>query len=77
MVSGNPIFASLAQALFAWLAQFHFSLVRLPGTEQLTLAEHRGIVDAIEKGDPDAAGQLMTDHLNRANKLYHQDNLRR
>ena len=76
MVSGNPIFASLSQTLFAWLAQFHFSLVRKPGLEQLTLAEHGQILDAIERGDPDAAAQLTADHLNRANKLYHQDNLR-
>jgi DNA-binding FadR family transcriptional regulator len=76
MVSGNPIFTSLSQALFAWLAQFHFDLVRKPGTEKLTLAEHREILDAIERGDPDGATRSMADHLNRSNKLYHQDNIR-
>jgi DNA-binding FadR family transcriptional regulator len=76
LITGNPIFANLSQALFAWLAQFHFDLVRKPGLEQLTLAEHRQILEAIERGDPDEAGRLTADHLNRANKLYHQANFR-
>lgn len=75
-ISGNPIFASLSTALFAWLAQFHFDLVRRPGLEQLTLTEHRQIIDAIELGDPGEAARLTRDHLNRANTLYHQENLR-
>ncbi len=74
LISDNPIFSSLSLALFGWLAQFHFDLVRKPGLEQLTLAEHGQIIDAIEKGDPDLAAQMTVDHLNRANSLYHQDN---
>lgn len=74
-ISGNPIFASLSQALFQWLAQFHVNLVRSPGLEQLTLSEHRQILDAIEAGDPERAAQVTSDHLNRANSLYHQENL--
>lgn len=75
-ISDNPIFASLSQSLFQWLAQFHFDLVRSPGLEQLTLAEHQQIIDAIEKGDPEEAAKMTGDHLNRANKLYHKENLR-
>lgn len=74
-ISGNPIFASLSAALFDWLANFHVGLVRKPGFEQLTLDEHTAIIDAIAAGDPELAGQHMADHLYRANKLYHQDNL--
>ena len=76
MISGNPIFASLSQALFAWLTQFHSSLIRKPGTEKLTIAEHTAVLDAIENGDPEAAARLMADHLNRVNKLYHEDGIR-
>jgi GntR family transcriptional regulator, sialic acid-inducible nan operon repressor len=76
LITGNPIFAHLSQALFAWLARFHFDLVRKPGLEQLTLAEHGQILDAIEKGDPEEAGKLTADHLNRANTLYNQANFR-
>src|SRR5579871_2732034 len=54
-ISGNPIFANLSQALFAWLARFHFDLVRKPGLEQLTLSEHRQILMAIKWGEPEQA----------------------
>jgi GntR family transcriptional regulator, sialic acid-inducible nan operon repressor len=76
VITGNPIFANLSQALFAWLARFHFDLVRKPGLEQLTLAEHRQILEAVERGEPDEAARLTADHLNRANKLYNQANFR-
>lgn len=76
VITGNPIFASLSQALFAWLAEFHFDLVRKPGLEQLTLAEHRQILGAIERAKPDEAARLTADHLNRANTLYNQANFR-
>ncbi|MGV8986022.1 MAG: hypothetical protein ACOH2H_07045 [Cypionkella sp.] len=42
--------------------------------ELLTLAEHRQIIDSIEKGDPDLAARMNVDHLKRARCLYHQDN---
>jgi GntR family transcriptional regulator, sialic acid-inducible nan operon repressor len=76
VMTGNPIFANLSQALFEWLARFHFDLVRKPGLEQLTLAEHSQILEAIERGEPDEAAKLTADHLNRANTLYNQANFR-
>ena len=72
-ISGNPIFEGLSRSLFEWLAHFHFDVVRSPGLEKLTLAEHRKIFQAIEAGDPDTAAKEIGDHLNRANALYHQD----
>lgn len=71
-ISGNPIFSSLNEALFGWLASFHLTLVRKRGLELLTLEEHHLILEAIRKGDADAAGRAMADHLNRANALYNQ-----
>ena len=71
-ISGNPIFISLSEALFDWLAQFHIDLVSQPGLEKLTISEHNEIVAAIEAGDAEAAAKAMGDHLYRANSLYHQ-----
>lgn len=75
-ISGNPIFQSLSHAIFSWLASFHVSLVRQQGLEQITLGEHHAILDAIADGNEIEAGQQMTNHLHRANRLYHQHNLR-
>lgn len=72
-ISGNPIFESLAQSLFSWLAHFHIDMVRMAGREKATLAEHAAIVDAIAAGDVEGAGHRMSDHLNRANSLYRRD----
>ena len=74
-ISANPIFSALIDALFRWLSDFHVDLVSVPGLEQLTLLEHRGILDAIGRGDAEVAGQAMIDHLLRANELYRQSHL--
>lgn len=76
-VSANPIFIALSEALFSWLANFHAHLVRSPGHEPVTIAEHGAILDAIEAGDQDQAAQLMADHLNRASALYNVRNIQR
>ena len=75
-ISGNPIFVSLCEALFDWLAHFHIDMVSRPGLETLSLSEHRAILAAIGSGDADAAAKAMSDHLYRANRLYHNDHRR-
>ncbi len=74
-MSGNPIFAALSRSLFDWLAEFHSDLMRAPKLEQLTINEHTAILEAIRSGDAELAASRMTDHLNRANDLYHAANL--
>ena len=69
-MTGNPIFPAIVEAMFGWLGEYHTSLVRLPGAENLTIAEHRRILDAVAARDPDAAEAAMRDHLGRANALY-------
>ena len=44
--------------------------MRAPGAEELTLAEHQRIVDAIGERNGDAAAEAMRAHLSRANDLY-------
>jgi len=73
-ISGNPIFASLSQALFGWLMHFHVHLVRSPGEENLTLAEHHEVIAAIDAGNVEGAASAMGDHLSRANRLYQKAN---
>jgi GntR family transcriptional regulator, sialic acid-inducible nan operon repressor len=70
LISGNPIFPAIVEALFNWATEYYRSIVRAPGVEDLTLAEHERIVDAIAGHDADGAEQAMRDHLLRANALY-------
>jgi DNA-binding FadR family transcriptional regulator len=71
-ISGNPIFPTMVEAMFNWASEYYQSIVRAPGAEDLTLAEHERIVNAIAAHDADAAEQAMRDHLLRANALYRQ-----
>ncbi len=75
-IGGNPIWTALSDALFRWLSDFHVDLVSVPGLEQLTLQEHRDIIEAIRSGNAERAGNVMADHLERANELYRQSHLR-
>jgi GntR family transcriptional regulator, sialic acid-inducible nan operon repressor len=69
-MSGNPIFPVILEAMLRWLGEYYQSLVRAPGAETLTLAEHDRIVDAIEAHDAKGAEVAMREHLTRANSLY-------
>lgn len=71
-ISGNPIFPAIVEAMFGWASEYYQSLVRAPGAEALTLAEHERIVDAIAARDPAGAASAMHAHLSRANALYQE-----
>jgi DNA-binding FadR family transcriptional regulator len=70
LISGNPIFPAIVEALFHWASEYYQTIVRAPGVESLTLAEHQRIVEAIAAHDADGAAQAMREHLTRANALY-------
>ena len=69
-ISGNPIYGAVSQAMLEWLEQFHHELVRAPGAEKITLAEHVKLFKCIASHDPDGAAAALTAHLKRANKHY-------
>ncbi len=69
-ISGNPIFVSVSEAMLGWLKAYHTELLMWSGKENYTLAEHAVIIDAIEKGDGDAAEAAMVKHLQRSSGLY-------
>ena len=70
LISGNPIFPAIVEGLFNWASEYYQTIVRAPGVEPLTLAEHQRIVEAIAAHDADGAAQAMHEHLTRANTLY-------
>lgn len=71
-IGGNPIYPAIVEAVFRWAGEYDRPMVRAPGAEQLTLAEHERIIDAVERRDPDAAAEAMQAHLGRVNALYRQ-----
>ena len=71
-MTGTALFSALSEAMIGWLGEFYRDLVRAPGAEQVTLSEHRGIIQALEANDPDAAERLMADHITHASVLYQQ-----
>jgi len=66
-MSGNPILQAVSEAMLQWLFEFHSELVRFPGHEDVTLADHEEIYERVSEGDPDGAERAMIDHLTRAN----------
>lgn len=69
-MSGNPIFAAVSSAMLQWLSEFHSDMVSVPGAEDVTLSEHKEILECISKHDVGAAEKAMRDHLTRASALY-------
>jgi DNA-binding FadR family transcriptional regulator len=69
-ISGNPVFSAVSEAMLGWLFEFSPRQLRVPATEELTLAEHTAILDAIAAHDPEAAVFALRAHLTRANPLY-------
>ncbi len=71
VVSGNPVYVAVSQALLHWLQNFYEDLVRAPGAEAVTVVEHGRIVECIARQDPDGAERAVREHLTRANQRYH------
>ncbi|MFO1330714.1 MAG: transcriptional regulator NanR [Rubrivivax sp.] len=69
-IGGNPIFPAIVEALFRWAGEYHQAIVRAPGAEDVTLAEHQRLLDAIAARDPVAAELAMREHLMRSSELY-------
>lgn len=76
-ISGNPVLTAVSEALLRWLFDFHSELIRLPGNEKVSLAEHQQILERVAKGDAHGAERAMADHLNRVNKLNRKGKLAR
>jgi DNA-binding FadR family transcriptional regulator len=66
-ISGNPILQAVSEAMLQWLFEFHSELVRFPGHEDVTLADHQEIYKRVAERDVEGAERAMIDHLTRAN----------
>ncbi|HYP05697.1 MAG TPA: transcriptional regulator NanR [Bryobacteraceae bacterium] len=69
-VSGNSVCVLLSEAMLDWLFEFRRDLLRIPGSELITLAEHERLLDAIASHSEAEAEQAMVEHLTRASERY-------
>lgn len=56
--------------MLQWLSRFHAGLLHWQKHEHITIAEHRGILDAIAAHDAEQATARMRDHLRRTAGVY-------
>jgi DNA-binding GntR family transcriptional regulator len=62
-IAGNETVARLVAMLSSQLVRFQYKTILLPGRAEQSHAEHRAILDAVAKHDPDAAEQAVRDHV--------------
>ena len=62
-IADNETVARLVATLSSQLVRFQYRTILLPGRAEQSHAEHRAIVDAVARGDSDAAEQAVRDHL--------------
>jgi DNA-binding GntR family transcriptional regulator len=63
--SGHETAKRLSRTLSSQIVRFQFRTVLLPGRAERSFTEHSAIVEAIAARDPDAAEQVMQQHLLR------------
>lgn len=69
-VSRNPVFEAVGRAMLQWLSQYHPGILRWHGHEQVTLEEHRRVLECIAAHDADGAAHAMRSHLRRSSPIY-------
>jgi DNA-binding GntR family transcriptional regulator len=62
-IADNATLARLIAMLSSQLVRFQYRTILLPGRAEQSHVEHLAIVDAVRRGDEDAAEQAARDHL--------------
>lgn len=64
-MSGNEVIPELVRRVSRQIQAVRVRAnARVPGTAKIALRYHTLILDAVEKGDPDKAGELIAEHIN-------------
>jgi DNA-binding FadR family transcriptional regulator len=63
LITQNPIFVAVHDALVEWLTSQRTISLRAPGAEETAFESHRQIFEAVAAKDPDRAAKAMEQHL--------------
>jgi DNA-binding GntR family transcriptional regulator len=62
-IAGHRTVSRLVGTLSSQLVRFQYRTILSPGRAEQSHAEHRALIDAVAKGDPDAAEKAARDHI--------------
>ena len=65
VLSGNPLYVAVSEAMLGWLKEYHTEMLIWTGKEKYTLAEHEEIIERIEEHDAEGA-ETGDDQASRA-----------
>lgn len=65
----NPVLVDLLHRLTIHLVRTPRSTLSTPGRWEESLAEHGHLVEAIREGDPDSAGRIAREHMQKARDI--------
>jgi GntR family transcriptional regulator, sialic acid-inducible nan operon repressor len=66
----NHITVSIMRSLLSWLMTRYRELIRAPGMEDVTLAEHEEVFNAVQRRDSNAAAEAILRHIARADERW-------
>ncbi|MGX9145552.1 FCD domain-containing protein [Mesorhizobium sp. 128a] len=70
VIPGNPIFLAAHEALVEWLINQRIHVANTEIENRRSFAGHQAVFEAIERHEPEAAGQAMRAHLENARRKF-------
>ena len=70
VITRNPIFISVNDALVGWLVDQRTTTIHMPDADRLSIRDHTAIYEAVAARDPMRAFHEMTGHLRLISELY-------
>jgi len=72
IITRNPIFTSIYDALVGWLIDQRTTTIHMPDADKLSVRDHTSVYEAVAARDPMRAFLEMSSHLRLISELYHE-----
>ena len=72
VITRNPVFAGVHDALVGWLIDQRTTTIHMPDADRLSVRDHTAIYEAVAARDPMRAFHEMTSHLRLISELYRE-----